>query len=180
MDYARAPLNRWERASLIILALVIVGFGVLVEMRAAFLDRRMSDLTVFLRAGWAVRSGADIYQVSDESNGWYYIYPPFFAILMSPLGEAPPGTEQTGWPYPVTVAVWYAFNVFLLFWSIHRLAKAMQAVSDDPEVRDQPAWCRRWVYLRMLPIYACIVPIGSTLSHGQTNIIILAMLCGML
>jgi Glycosyltransferase family 87 len=181
VDYARAPLTRWERTSLVCLLAVIVAFGVLVEFRAAFFDRRMSDLTVFFRAGWAVRTGEDIYKVSDERNGWYYVYPPFFAILMAPLAEAPPGADQS-WmvPYSVSVAFWYVFNVVLLFWSVHCLAKALQAVSSDAEVRDQPAGCRRWWMMRMLPIYACLIPIGSTLSHGQTNIVILAMLCGML
>lgn len=181
MDYARAPLMRWERTSLLVLLAVVAAFGVLVEIRAAFFERRMSDLTVFLRAGWAVRSGADIYQVSDEGNGWYYVYPPFFAILMAPLAEAPPDAEQS-WllPYPISVGLWYLFNVGLLFWGVHRLAGALQKISADPEVRDQPIGCRRWWIMRMAPIYACLVPIGSTLGHGQTNLIILAMLCGML
>jgi hypothetical protein len=174
-------LTRWERTILLALLAVIVAFGGLVEFRAAFADRRMSDLTVFLRAGWAVRTGADIYHVPDEGNGWYYVYPPFFAILMAPLAEAPANADQS-WmlPYPITVGFWYLFNVGLLFWCVHRLASALQKISTDPEVRDQPAGCRRWWFLRMAPILVCLVPIGSTLSHGQTNIIILAMLCGML
>lgn len=181
MDYARAPLARWERAAYWAILAVIVGFGGLVEFRAAFAERRMSDLTVFMRAGWAVRSGQDIYAVSDEGNGWYYVYPPFFAILMAPLAEAPPGADHA-WmvPYPVTVALWYFLNVGLLFWAIHRLANAVQKTSADPEVRDQPAYCRRWWALRGVPFFICMIPLGSTLSHGQTNIVILAMLCGML
>ena len=181
VDYARAPLTRWERASLVALLAAIGAFGVLVEFRAAFADRRMTDLTVFARAGWAVRTGADIYHVSDEGNGWYYVYPPFFAILMAPLAEAPAEADQS-WmlPYPVSVGFWYLFNIGLLFWGVNRLANALQKISTDPEVRDQPTWCRRWWMMRMIPIYACIIPIGSTLGHGQTNLIILAMLCGML
>ena len=141
----------------------------------------MSDLTVFLRAGWAVRSGENIYEVSDERNGWYYVYPPSFAILMAPLAEAPPGADQS-WmlPYPISVAIWYFFNVALLIWAVNRLANALQKISADPEVRDQPSGCRRWWFLRLVPFYACIIPIGSTLGHGQTNLIVLAMLCGML
>ena len=172
---------RWERTSLLALLAVVMAFGVLVEFRAAFFERRMSDLTVFLRAGWAVRTGTDIYQVSDEGNGWYYVYPPFFAIVMAPLAEAPADADQS-WmlPYPISVGFWYLFNVGLLFWGVHRLASALEKNSDDPAVRDQPACCRRWWMLRMVPIYACLIPIGSTLGHGQTNLIILAMLCGML
>ncbi len=161
------------------LALIIV-FGGIVEMRSAFLTRRMSDLTVFMRAGWAVRSGENIYQVSDERNGWYYVYPPFFAILMAPLAESPPGHDRS-WmvPYPLAVAFWYLFNIALLVWSVNKLAGALEQISPDQELRAQPAFCRRWWALRVLPIYACIIPIGSTLSHGQTNLVILAMLAGM-
>ena len=37
-------------------------------MRSAFMQRRMTDLGVYLRAGWAVRSGADIYDVTDDND----------------------------------------------------------------------------------------------------------------
>ena len=35
----------------------------------------MTDLHVYLRAAWAVRAGADIYDVVDD-NRWHYQYPP--------------------------------------------------------------------------------------------------------
>jgi alpha-1,2-mannosyltransferase len=181
MDYARAPLLRWERFSLWAMLTVIVAFGGLVEIRSVFLDRRMSDLTVFLRAGWAVRAGEDIYQVSDEDIHWYYVYPPVFAILMAPLGEAPTGYDRSGClPYSITVAIWYFLNIGVLCWCVNKLATALQDTSADPQVRGQPRYCRRWWMMRTVPIFACLVPIGSSLSHGQTNLLLLAMLCGML
>lgn len=180
MEYATAPLSRWGRLHLWGMLVLIAAFGAVVEMRSAFLTRRMSDLTVFIRAGWAVRSGENIYQVSDERNGWYYVYPPFFAILMAPLAESPPGHDRS-WmiPYPITVAFWYVFNIAMLVWSVNKLAGALEQASPDRALRAQPAFCRRWWALRVVPIYACMIPIGSTLSHGQTNLVILAMLAGM-
>src|SRR5438874_9559923 len=93
---------------------VVVLFGVLVEMRSAYLKRRMGDLGVFLRTAWAVRAGQDIYTVTDN-NGYHYHYPPLFAILLVPLADPPPGADLS-WtaPYAVAVAVWYAFSLFCL------------------------------------------------------------------
>ncbi len=180
MNFATASLGRWERWHLWSMLGLVVLFGVLVEIRSAYVDRRMSDLTVFMRAGWAVRSGENLYQVSDEGNGWYYVYPPLFAILMTPLAESPPGHDRS-WmvPYPLAVAIWYSLNVLILAWGVHHLAKAFEETSDDPDVRDQPIGCRRWWALRVVPTYGCLLAIGSSLSHAQTNLILLAMLCAM-
>jgi hypothetical protein len=180
VDQATRPLSRSERLLLWAFVGIILAFGFLVEYRSIGLVRRMSDLTVFIRAGWAVRTGADIYQVSDERNGWYYVYPPLFAIFMAPLAEAPPGGDQSGLiDYPYSVAIWYFFSIGVLFWGVHHLASAVQKTSDDPNVRNQPDGCRRWWALRAWPVFACLIPIGATLSHGQTNLLILAMLCAM-
>ena len=50
----------------------------------------MTDLQVYLRAAWAVRSGADLYTIIDD-NQWHYHYPALFAILMTPLADPPAG-----------------------------------------------------------------------------------------
>ena len=47
-----APYPRWLLAGFFVLALL---FGVLVELRSVYLQRRMGDLSVFLRTAWAVR-----------------------------------------------------------------------------------------------------------------------------
>ncbi len=54
------PLRLWERGLVVLLLLVTVAFGVVVEYRTAFLKRRMGDLGCYLRAAWAVRTGADL------------------------------------------------------------------------------------------------------------------------
>src|SRR5262249_2322269 len=64
--------SKWERRGVIVLGVLVVLFGVLVEIRSAFLKRHMGDLGVYLRAAWAVRTGVDPYQVTD--NDWHYCY----------------------------------------------------------------------------------------------------------
>jgi hypothetical protein len=169
------PTQKWGLA---VLAVVAVVFGGLVELRSAFLSRRMGDLTVFLRTAWAVRTGQDIYTVTDE-NGFHYHYPPLLAILLVPLADPPPGTAHA-WtlPYPLTVALWYALNLACLAVSVHWLANMLEEASADPAVRSHPAGCTRWWSLRLWPVLACLPPVGHTLMRGQVGLLLLLLLCG--
>jgi hypothetical protein len=175
---ALLPLSRWERRGLVLLLLVVLGFGLLVEKRSAFLSRRMGDLDVFLRAAWAVRVGEDLYQASAER--FHYHYPPLFAILMTPLADPPTDEEASAVvPYPVSVALWYVLSLVCLAAAVHLLAKALEDASPDPDVRAQRIGCRRWCALRVLPVLACLPPIGHTLMRGQVNLLLLLLLCGL-
>ena len=66
---AAIRLSRWERRGLVIGLCLLVAFGGLVVWRSAFLHQRHGDLGVYLRAAWAVRTGNDIYTVTDK--GWH-------------------------------------------------------------------------------------------------------------
>jgi alpha-1,2-mannosyltransferase len=169
------PLRRWERWGLYVVLVVVVVFGVLVEIRSAFLENRKTDLGTYLRAAWAVRSGDSLYEVTDE-NGWHYCYPPAFAILLTPLADAPEGFERD-WmiAYPVSVAIWYAFSIVVIFLGIHWFATALEESSPQPTRRGS----RKWWYSRMLPFYICLAPIGCTLSRGQVNMMVVALTGGM-
>src|SRR5262245_47674225 len=104
-------LTRRERWTLILFMVGVVLFGGIVELRSAFLKKRMGDLSVFLRAAWAVRAGRDIYTVTDANNHHYH-YPPLLAILLVPWADPPPEAERSGmFPYPVSVGLWYAFSL---------------------------------------------------------------------
>lgn len=180
MDDARPVswLSKWERRGLAFLVVVAVVFGGLVEFRSAFLKRRMGDVSCFFRCGWVVRTGGDLYDFVDD-NGWHYNYPPLFAILMVPLADPPPGTENAGTiPFKALVAIWYWFGVACMGLAIHLLASAVEATSTDPRVRNQPWGCRRWWLLRLIPFLACLAPIGHTLMRGQVNLLLLLLLCG--
>jgi hypothetical protein len=170
------PLRPWERRGLVLLLVVIVVFGGLVLYRSAFLSRRMGDLGVYLRTAWAVRSGADLYSVTDN-NGWHYCYPPLSAILCTPLADPPPGVAWDGaaLPYPASVLVWYVLNLACLAFAVHALASALETAvfRDRPPVR----FGRRWWWFRLTPVLFCLIPIGHTLMRGQVNLFVLALLC---
>lgn len=167
--------GRWrhERLLLAFLLVCIVGVGVLSVTRQAFLSRRMGDLGVFLRGGWAARQGGDeLYQITDN-NGWHYVYPPTLAILLIPMADPPPGVETDGvLPFPVLSVVWFLLNLGALTWGVHSLAKILD--------RDTPTRSGAWWALRLLPLAACAVPVINTARKGQVNLFLLALLCGWL
>jgi hypothetical protein len=170
---------RWEWYGLAVLIFFFVAFGLVVEKRSAFMQRRMTDLGVYLRAGWAVRSGADIYDITDD-NEWHYQYPPLFAILMVPLADPPAGVDRSGMlPYAASVAIWYGFSLFCLVFGVHRLATALEERFTVPVARTPPWGCRRWWALRLIPILTCLTPISHTLMRGQVNLLLLALVCAM-
>jgi hypothetical protein len=72
------------------LALFTLGFGLDTERRSAFSNTRATDLGCFLRAGWAIRAGEDIFEVLND-NYWHYAYTPASAVAMVPLAEGPRG-----------------------------------------------------------------------------------------
>ena len=137
----------------------------------------MGDLDVFLRAAWAVRNGADLYKVTSD-NDWHYIYPPLYAILMTPLADPPKGEDLSGYvPYSISVAICYIINLLSLFLGVHVLASALEERAEGAVLPARPKYCRRWWMLRLWPILICFLPIGHTLMRGQVNVIVLASLC---
>ncbi len=177
LDSRQAPLGRGERLALIAFFVVLAVFGVITEHRSAFQRTRKGDLNVFLRAGWAVRSGADLYAVTDD-NGFHYHYPPLLAILAAPLADAPADAERAGLlPYAVSAALCYLLNLFFLAFAVHHLARALERTILQFR---WPAGSRGWWALRMTPILVCVIPIGHTLSRGQVNLLLLALFAGFL
>jgi hypothetical protein len=173
----RMRLTAWQHCALT-LFIVVLLFGIIVEVRSAFLQRRMGDLDVFMRTAWAVRTGQDIYTITDP-NGFHYHYPPLLAILLVPLADPPPGADSS-WmlPYPMTVAIWYSLSVLCLVVAVHWLATALEDISPDPAVRTQGRGSPRWWALRLVPILACLPPIGHTLMRGQVSLLLLLLLSG--
>jgi hypothetical protein len=175
-----APLGRWERRSLYLVLLLLIAFGVIVEIRCVFMPNRQTDLGVYLRAAWAARAGVNPYGVTDD-NGWHFCYPPVISLLFMPLADAPPGADRT-WmlPWAVSVVIWYLFSLACLFLAAHWLALTLEAGSRDPALRNLPVGCRRWWFLRMFPVTICFVQIGSTLARGQVSLIIILCTAGAL
>jgi hypothetical protein len=171
------PLGNSEKIGVALFFLMLVVFGGLVEQRSAFLTRRMGDLDVFLRAAWAVRNDADLYEITSD-NDWHYIYPPLYAILLTPLADPPRNADPSGYmPYALSVAICYLINLLSLLVGVHMLASALE---ERVLGAGQPAYCRRWWMLRLWPVLICFLPIGHTLMRGQVNVIVLASLCAAL
>jgi hypothetical protein len=176
--------SAWRRVGIVTFFVTVVLFGFLVEIRTAFLSRRMGDLNCYLRPAWAVRTGADIYQILDDC-GWHYNYPPMLAVLLTPLADAPAGADRAGMlPYSVSAAIWYLTNVICLALGVHWLAGALESSGyiwqRNPRSGVPPRGSRRWWALRLVPVLACIVPVGHSLMRGQVTPIIVMCFCAAL
>lgn len=112
------------------------------------------DFTVDTAAGQAVWNGTDIYQ-AHNIRGWYYIYPPLFAILMVPFGLIP-----TFW----AAIAWYVLSVALVAGTIKM---CVDLVSDVLPFSGD----RLWLYA--LPPLLALFPLMSALTRGQTSPILL-------
>ena len=180
LDPRQAAPRRAELLALFAFFLVLMVFGVIVEIRSALQQTRKGDLNVFLRAGWAIRADANLYSVTDD-NGFHYHYPPLLAILAAPLADAPAEADRAGMlPYAVSVGICYVLNLLLLAFAVHHLAAALeQTTAGRFRLGGRPG-CRAWWALRWLPILACIIPLGHTLSRGQVNMLLLALFAGFL
>ena len=183
--------------------LFLLGFGCLLEFRTALRRQPMTDLGVFVCSAGAIRDGQNPYLIADW-HGWHYVYPPALAILMRPLAHPvpvpptppAPGTPRTAantpWGYAIDapgvhyglnqdnirffwlVAVWYVISVGLTFLSAHTLACAL----EQRRWKDPPPAAlelrRRWWALRTLPLLFCITSVGTDLSRGQVDLLMLA------
>jgi hypothetical protein len=177
LRWAERPLAPWHKRGLVILAAAAVLFGVITEVRTALLEHRKGDLNVFLRAAWAIRSATDIYTVTDD-NGFHYLYPPLFAIVLAPLADAPAGFDRTGMlPYAVSAGLCYALNLVCLFVAVNWLANSLQR---NGVLKQCLPGSRGWWALRVIPILVCLSPIGHTLMRGQAGLLLLLLICGMI
>lgn len=192
-----------ERAGLAVALGATLIFGTVLEFRTALKRAPMTDLGVFACAAGAVRSGDNIYAIFDW-HGWHYQYPPTLAILFTPLAHplpAPlpmlaPGEPRTAantpWGYRIDgrsqyyglhaqnarffwiVAVWYIISVGLIVFSAHALACILESSKLNTPPPDVTTARRRWWWLRTLPLLVCAGSLGTDLSRGQVDVLMLA------
>ena len=75
--------SKTSRSTFIIAVVFLTQLG-FVEKHTAFKRPPflpMTDLGTFLRVGWAVRTGEDIYQVTDW-HGWHYNFQTVFPLTI--------------------------------------------------------------------------------------------------
>ncbi len=164
---AAERLRIWEIVGLVLFAALATGIGVLTVIRSAYLENPKTDFGVFARAGWAVRTGEDIYDAIDD-NGWHYAYPPPFAVAMAPLADPYRFLPRDGFlPFAASAGIWYALGVAALAYALHAFAGAV--------LPGLARGSRGWWYARMVPLYVCLGGIGHTLGRGQVNLAVLAL-----
>jgi hypothetical protein len=162
-----ARLYRWERVGLALVGLAFLGLGVTTVIRSAFLSSPKTDFQVYARAAWAARVGEDPYQVTDN-NGWHYIYPPAFAVVMTPLADPYPYLPREGYlPFALSVAIWYLIGLGCVAYTVRVFAAAV--------LPDAARGSRRWWYARLVPVYVCAGGIALTISRGQVSTVVVAL-----
>ena len=177
LETSSEPLSKLHVIGLSVLLAGVILFGASVEYRSAFSKNRMTDIGPYLRAAWSVRTGGDMYKITDD-RGWHYVYPPLFAILMTPLADPPHGEDRTGYlPYEVTVGLWYMITMALMIAGIEILARTVEEPFRHLAAGTGRRFSRRWWVLRTAPLLILLPAIGQSQSRGQVNLLIAFFLC---
>ncbi len=117
-----------------------------------------TDFTVYTEAGAAFFDGRDPYTVSNP-RGWRYLYPPLFAILVSPLHALDPQAQ---------VLVWFALSV-LMGWGCY-LEWVRIACRLLPNDRGTGAFGPIPFWLGIAALTAAALPALNCLQRGQVGI----------
>lgn len=180
---------------------MLLAFGGLMERRTALRHEPMTDLSVFCIASGAVWSGQNPYSIPDW-HGWHYQYPPALAIAFLPLAEPipvsadalPPEKLRTAANTPYgygiegknyyglhadnahfffSVAAWYLLSVLGILFSAHAIGCALEGkILRSPPPEDS-AQRKTWWLRRLLPLAVLAGSLGTDLSRGQADILML-------
>jgi alpha-1,2-mannosyltransferase len=136
-------------------AVAALGFYLLVRWQNLF------DLRIYIGAEKWWLSGGELYDFAqpDKLQGrLFFTYPPFAALLMTPLGVLPQGVSfvllTAGTIAAVAVTTW---------WVTAGLARRMSV----------PHW---YAWSLAVPLVFLIEPIRTTLSFGQINMYLVALI----
>jgi hypothetical protein len=152
-------------AMILIVALTIWGYvdiSARGRIDAGHLGVHRTDFTVFTEAGAAFFDGRDPYRVTNP-RGWFYLYPPLFALLVSPLAILDSQSQ---------VVVWYVISTVLAFgcyvearriWSL-LAASGARASRDDVRGANLSVWIGGCVGM------AVLLPALDCLQRGQLGI----------
>ncbi|MFM8330246.1 MAG: glycosyltransferase family 87 protein [Candidatus Methylumidiphilus sp.] len=127
---AAAPQNRigWPRGLfLALVALFLLGLGYSTVYRTAWNDIERTDFTVYSAVGQAVLDGANIYE-AHNSRGWYYVYPPPFAVFMPVFAKLPLAWGSGLWYFVSLLAV-----VWSALWAVRLAREANPALSASTD-----------------------------------------------
>jgi hypothetical protein len=159
-----------RRFQLILLLLGLAVWGLVDVRRRGRIEiddptAHRTDLTVYTEAGGALREGRDPYAVTNPRS-WYYMYPPLFAMVVSPL---------YGLPSQWQVVIWYAVSVALAFACLGESRRLLALLRAEPLrasadlVGDES--CRRLIGLGAF--LALLFPLLNCLQRGQVGVLVL-------
>jgi hypothetical protein len=124
-------------------------------------DLHRTDFTVFIEAGSAFFDGRDPYRVTNP-RGWFYLYPPLFALLVAPLA-ALDGPSQVGSWFAVSSVL--AFGCFVESRRLCRLLTAIDPPGPAEEQRGDLA-----LAVGLAAGLAVLLPALDCLQRGQLGI----------
>ncbi len=169
-----AEASRITRIGLAVLCLGLILWGLTdVRQRAHFdpvrteqdpreVFNHRTDLTVFTEAGAAFFDGRDPYEITNP-RGWMYLYPPLFAILISPLHHLPPQWQGVAWYFLSLAMAWGCYRETL------RLLRLCRGTENHGGAGDRKTL--RWIGFGAL--VAVLFPVLECLQRGQLGILIL-------
>jgi hypothetical protein len=166
MPWGRVDLFRWSLAGVLVGMMI---WGLVDVRRRGRVDPQhpevhKTDFTVYTIAGQTMLYGGDPYSVAN-SRGWKYIYPPLFALLVSPLGDFDP---------QIQVLVWFAVSVLLAWGCLRECVRIAEAVLPDEPRRGVFGPIPTWI--GAAAVTAAAVPALNCLQRGQTGIAVLYFL----
>jgi hypothetical protein len=136
----------WLGGSLLGLVLVAIGFTAVHKQ-----VRDGNDFPLYWQAARDLLAGGSPYDVASGLHG--YVYLPWFAWLLAPLGPL---------PLPVAASCWYAANVAFLMLAVRESVAALRAAGLVPRART--------LLLASLPLAALA---HDNLVLGQANLFLL-------
>jgi len=122
--------------------------------------KHMSDFTVYTEAGAAFFDGRKPYEVTNP-RGWYYVYPPLFAMLVAPLAALGPQDQATVWFFVSLLVCWGCYRECV------RILRSLRHRSGWFADRYQ-TWAPR---LGAAALAAAALPALDCMQRGQVSVL---------
>lgn len=166
---SRLPMDEtWRLVPLLILGLALWGwFDVRERAKIDPADplAHKTDFTVYTEASRALLEGRDPYAVANI-RGWHYLYPPLFALLLTPLVYLSPENQAY---------VWFLLSCGFA-WGCYRECRRLTRLLLE---RDPAAAARRKMppeLLGWIVAAAAFFPTANAIQRGQVGVLLAYLL----
>ena len=117
-----------------------------------------TDFTVFTEAGAALFDGRNPYEVTN-ARGWFYLYPPLFAMLVAPLSASDTVSQVT---------IWFGISIALGFGCYAESRRIWRLI--HPASSDVGGGCDVSPWVGVCAGLAVALPTLDCLQRGQIGI----------